>query len=126
MRPGIRGTNSKYLETTMGNLTQDIRYSIRLLLKNPSFTIISVLALALGIGANTVIFSAFNAIMLRPLPYGDPDKIAMVWSSFPQNGLFKFGVPLGNFIDWRERNHVFETLALYQAASNTAFNLTGL
>ena len=110
----------------MGNLTQDIRYSIRLLLKNPSFTIISVLALALGIGANTVIFSAFNAIMLRPLPYGDPGGIAMVWSSFPQNGISKFGVPAGNFNDWRDRNHVFETLALYQAASNTTYNLTGM
>src|ERR1700742_1366964 len=109
----------------MGNLIQDVRHSFRLLLKNPSFTIISVLALALGIGANTVIFSAFNAIMLRQLPYGHPDGIAMVWSSFPQQGVFKFGIPMGNVNDWRERNHVFETLAVYQAMSNTSYNLTG-
>jgi putative ABC transport system permease protein len=110
----------------MENLIQDVRYSFRLLLKNPSFTFISVFALALGIGANTVIFSAFNAIMLRPLPYGDPDRIAMVWSSFPQAGLLKFGVPFANFADWKERNHVFDTIAIYQAASNTTYNLTGI
>jgi predicted permease len=110
----------------MGDLVRDLRLACRLLLKNPTFTVITLLALALGIGANTVIFSAFNAIMLRPLPYNEPDRIVTVWDSFPQLGVNKIGVTYANFADLKERNHVFEPLALYQAASNTTFNLTGL
>ncbi|HZS46360.1 MAG TPA: ABC transporter permease [Blastocatellia bacterium] len=110
----------------MAYLFDDIRYAFRLLLKNPAFTLISVLALALGIGANTVIFSAFNAIMLRPLPYNNPDRIVLVWDSYPPLNVKKIGVTYANVMDWKQRNDVFETLAMYQAASNTTFNLSGI
>jgi putative ABC transport system permease protein len=110
----------------MGDITRDLRHALRLSRKNPAITAIILLALALGIGANTVIFSAFNTVMLRPLPYTDPERIVTVWDSFPQAGIKKFGVTYANFIDMKERNHVFEPLALYVAASNTTFNLTGI
>src|SRR5262249_59555426 len=82
--PGSRG----FMQT----LLQDLRYGARLLLEKPGFTLIAVITLALGISANTVIFGAFNAVMLRPLPYSDPGKIVTVWDSFPQLGVKKIGV----------------------------------
>jgi len=110
----------------MGNLIRDVRHASRLLLKSPAFTAIALLTLALGIGANTVVFSAFNAVMLRPLPYSEPERIVTVWDSFPQLGVKKIGVTYANFTDLKERSRVFDPLALYVAASNTTFNLTGL
>ena len=110
----------------MGNLIRDLRHAARLLLKSPAFTAIALLTLALGIGANTVVFSAFNAVMLRPLPYAEPERIATVWDSFPQLGVKKIGVAYANFADLKERSRVFDPLALYVAASNTTFNLTGI
>src|SRR5436309_10902787 len=110
----------------MGNLIRDLRHAARLLIKSPAFTAITLLALALGIGANTVIFSAFNAVMLRPLPYNEPDRVVTVWDSFPRLGVKKIGVTYANFADLKARNHVFEPLALYTAGSTTGFNLTGL
>ena len=104
----------------------DLRFAIRLFLKHPAYTAIIITTLALGIGSNTAIFSAFNAIMLRPLPYNDPERIVTVWDSFPKLGVKKIGVTYANFTDLKERNKVFETLALYAAGSTTAFNLTGL
>src|SRR2546423_2775480 len=110
----------------MGNLIRDLRHAARLLWKSPAFTAITLLALALGIGANTVVFSAFNAVMLRPLPYSEPDRLVTGWDSFPQLGVKKIGVTYANFVDLKERSRVFDPLALYVAASNTAYNLTGL
>ena len=110
----------------MENFIRDLRLAVRLLLKHPTFTTITLTALALGIGANTVIFSAFNAVMLRPLPYNDPDRVMTVWDSFPRLGVKKIGVTYANFADLKARNHVFEPLALYAAGSTTGFNLTGL
>lgn len=104
----------------------DLRFAIRLLLKRPAFSAIIIVTLALGIGSNTAIFSAFNAVMLRPLPYHDPDSIATVWDSFPKLGVKKIGVTYANFADLKERSHAFDPLALYAAGSTTAFNLTGL
>src|SRR5437763_15894614 len=110
----------------MGNLIRDLRHAARLLWKSPAFTAITLLALALGIGANTVIFRAFNAVMLRPLPYSEPERIVTVWDSFPQLGAKKIGVTYANFVDMKERSRVFDPLALYVAASSTAYNVTGL
>src|SRR5947209_8808797 len=110
----------------MGDLIRDLRLAVRLLLKQPTFTAITLVALALGIGANTVIFSAFNAVMLRPLPYNDPDRIVTVWDSFPQLGVKKIGVTYANFAELKQRTRVFEPLALYAATSNNTFNLTGI
>ena len=110
----------------MKTLMADLRFAIRLLLKRPAYTAISITTLALGLGSITAIFSAFNAVMLRPLPYNDPERIVTVWDSFPKLGVKKIGVTYANFADLKQRSKAFDPLALYAAGSTTAFNLTGL
>jgi len=104
----------------MGTLLQDLRYGVRMLLKRPGFTFVAVLTLALGIGANTAIFSVVNAVVLRPLPFKDPERLVQVWETMP--GADKRWVAPGNFVDWQKQSQVFEQLSGY---SNTAANLTG-
>jgi len=89
---------------------QDIRYGSRLLAKNPGITLIAIVTLALGIGANTAIFSVVNAFLLRPLPYGNPDRLVMVDSQ--QRGQ-SVGVSFVDYEDWRRQNTVFEELAFF-------------
>jgi putative ABC transport system permease protein len=103
----IRG--GRWLETVW----QDLRYGARSLVKNPLFTLIAVLTLALGIGANTAIFSIVNAVLLRPLPYREPEKLMTIWTARPQQGQGQFRTSLPNFKDWREQNRVFEGMAAY-------------
>ncbi len=100
----------------MANLTQDIRYACRTLRKSPGFTAVAVLVLALGIGANTAIFSVVNAVLLRPLPFEQPDQLMQIWhvppqASFP--GIPLFTVSPANFLDWRSQNHSFEGMSAY-------------
>jgi putative ABC transport system permease protein len=104
----------------MRTLWQDVRYGARLLLKRPGFTIIAVLTLALGIGANTAIFSVVNAVVLRPLPYSNPDRLLMMWETMPGND--RRWVAPGNFVEWRKQAQSFEQIAAYSSAS---LNLTG-
>ena len=106
----------------MQALLQDLRYSLRLLMKRPGFTLIAVITLALGIGANTAIFSVVNAVMLRPLPYNDPDRLVSLWESVPERGRAKWRVAPANFFDWKNQNHVFEEMAAFSASTMT---LTG-
>lgn len=106
----------------MENLWQDIRYGVRMLLKAPSFSIIATIALALGIGANTAIFSVVNAVLLRPLPFTNSEQLMMVWDTDARRGQGRGSASYPNFADWREQNHVFEHMASYH---NNDFILTG-
>ncbi|PYS70661.1 MAG: hypothetical protein DMF69_12805 [Acidobacteria bacterium] len=101
-------------------MKQDIQFAIRILLKNPLVTLVAILTLALGIGANTAIFSVLNAVVLRPLPYSEPDRLVMVWETIAGND--KRSAAPGNFTDWRAQNTTFSDMA---ATFYGNFNLTG-
>src|ERR1051325_1260 len=115
-------TNRTYLDD-MDNLLSDIRYGVRNLIKRPGFTLIAVVTLALGIGANTSIFSAINALLLHPLPIPDQSRIMAIWDKNPSHGLDHNEVTVANYFDWRAQNSSFEKLTLYRWWS---VNLTGL
>ena len=96
-------------------LWQDLRYGARMLLKNPSFTFVAVLTLALGIGANTAIFSVVNAVLLRPLPYAEPERLVWLWDTQPQLPTAPTSLP--DFLEWKSQNRSFEHLAAFQSGS---------
>ena len=105
----------------MATLVQDLRYGARMLLKTPAITFIVILALALGIGANTAIFSVLNAVVLRPLPFDHPDELLFLNERSPV--LDEMSISYPNFTDWRNQNHVFEKIGVY---NRNSYNLTGL
>jgi len=106
----------------METLIKDIRYGVRGLLKRPGFTVIALITLALGIGANTAIFSVVNAVLLRPLQFHDPEQLVVVWEEASFAG-FPTNTPApGNYVDWKNQNQSFSDMA---AAASTSFNLTG-
>jgi putative ABC transport system permease protein len=107
----------------METLWQDLRYGARMLFKTPGFTLIAVLTLALGIGANTAIFSVVNRVLLFRLPYKDAGRLVMVWGSNPQQGADIDLVSPADLADWRTQNTVFEDLA---ATNDAPYNLTGM
>ncbi|HEY6403008.1 MAG TPA: ABC transporter permease, partial [Blastocatellia bacterium] len=103
----------------MNTLWQDMRYGARMLLKNPGFTLVAVITLALGIGANTAIFSVVNAALIRAFPYRDADRLVVVWEKSRQ---FEHNtISPANFFDWQEQNNVFESLAAF---ADTRANIT--
>jgi len=102
---------------------QDLRYGLRLLRRTPGFAAAAVLTVALGIGATTAMFSVVYGVLLRPLPYGDPDRLVNLWSTAPSRGLPRAYVAMANVYDWKARNHVFEDVGAIRAIAN--FNLTG-
>src|SRR5580704_12676612 len=102
---------------------QDFRYGIRMLAKNPGFTAVAVLTVALGIGANTAIFSVVNAELLRPLPYRDPGQLVRVATANARIHTVSGAVSYPDFSDWRAQNHVFQEMAGYVDSS---FALTGI
>src|SRR5262245_22685803 len=107
----------------MGLLIQDVRYALRTLARNPAFTAIAVIALALGIGANTAIFSVVNSILLRPLPFKAPDRLVMIWEKNIPRSRDRNVVSPANFLDWREQNKSFEQVAAYSFI-NSPLNLS--
>src|SRR6266446_1138761 len=108
----------------MGTLLSDVRYAVRLMHRNPGFTAVAVLTLALGIGANTTMFGIVNAVLLRPLPFPDPDRLVTVWKGRIENPQSLNIVSLPNYRDWKERNRVFEELAVLDSAGR-GYNLSG-
>lgn len=106
----------------MTDLLQDLRYAVRLLVRTPGFSLLAVLTLALGIGANAAIFSVINAVLLAPLPYGSPDRLAVVYSQFTGLGFDHFWVSAPEYIELRQKSQSFEELGAYRAG---AANITG-
>lgn len=106
----------------MTALVQDLRYAVRLLVRNPGVTTVAVLALALGIGALAVTFSVTNAYLLRPLPFSESDRLVHVWSTNERQGWATLRVAVPDFLDWREQTRSFDDLAAF---NYTADDLTG-
>ena len=107
----------------MGNLHQDMRYGIRAMARNPGFTAAAVLTLALGIGANTAIFSVVENLLLRPLPYSNPHRLVEIWNTYPPQ-VPRIGLSPGDYADWRRQNASFSEMGAYAEISQ-GFNLTG-
>jgi putative ABC transport system permease protein len=103
----------------MTGLAQDLRYALRQLRKSPGFTTVAVITLALGIGANTAIFSVVNAVLLRPLRYPNPDQLVMLWEQNPHRGWFENIISGDNFLDWQKQNQVFASMAAFESNSFT-------
>jgi predicted permease len=109
----------------MSGVIQDLRYAVRQVRKAPGFAAVAVITLALGIGANTSIFSVVNAVLLRSLPFSDADRLVRVWHTPPQSsfpGIDVFSISPANFLDWQSQNHVFSSMAIYGFGG---FTLTG-
>lgn len=110
----------RFIENTL----QDARYSLRLMIKNPAFTLIVVLTLTLGVGANTAIFSFANGILLRPLPYPQSDRLVVLDETALKRGITSMSVSYPNFLDWREQNTVFENVGCDDGTGR--FSLSGI
>ena len=100
----------------------DLKFAVRQLLKNPGFTTVAVLTLALGIGANTAMFSLVNGVLLKPLPFRQPKRLITLFEKHKEQGQNFIGLTAPGFTDWRAQNSVFEDMAAYQARG---FDLTG-
>ena len=105
----------------MQTIWQDLRYGARMLRKKPGFTIIATLTLALGIGANTAIFTVINSVLLSPLPYDEPDRLVMLWESNPRRNVEREPVTPPNLAEWREQSRSFENIGYW--SGNGEFNL---
>ena len=106
----------------MTGLLHDLRFAFRSLRKSPGFALVSILTLALGIGANTAVFSVVNVVLLDPLPFREPDRLAQVWTSGPRSGGQGDWASFPDFLDWRQHSRVFEEMAAYRPR---AFTITG-
>jgi len=100
-------------------MLNDLRFAIRLLWKSPGFTTVAIIALALGIGANTAIFSLVNSVLLRPLPFRDSSRLAIFWETDPSQGFNRQGPSGPNYIDFRDQSKSFEDMALLEQGTGT-------
>jgi putative ABC transport system permease protein len=123
---GVDSTKEAYRDRrglpAFESLVRDLRYGVRTLLKTPGFALAGVVILGLGIGVNSAIFTVVNAVVLRPLPFADADRIVRVWQTPPQStfaGQEIFALSPANFIDWEAQNQVFEQMAIYQPTRRT-------
>ena len=103
----------------MDTLTQDIRFALRTFRKNPGFTAVALLTLALGIGANTAIFSVVNAVLIRALPYEQPESLVVLWGNVQRAVVERRGASYPDAADWRAQNRSFEDLAVYSDETYT-------
>ncbi|HEY9500694.1 MAG TPA: ABC transporter permease, partial [Pyrinomonadaceae bacterium] len=135
---GVEQVHEKVREVRMGQLIEtawrDVRFGLRALVHSPVFSVVTVLSLALGIGANTAIFSVVNGLLLRPLAYPESERIVHVWHTPPQQsfpGLDRFSVSPANYIDWKAQSSAFEQMAVYTdmrfslSTSNDPLSLIG-
>src|SRR6185503_21391203 len=135
---GVEQVEERVREIRVGQFIEtawrDVRLGVRTLVHSPIFTAVTVLSLALGIGANTAIFSVVNGLLLRPLPYSEPEQIVDVWHTPPQQsfpGLDRFSVSPANYIDWKGQSTTFEQMAVYSdmnfslSTSNDPLSLIG-
>src|SRR5438874_1547385 len=106
----------------MNALLQDLRYGARMLMKQPGFTLIAIVTIALGTGANTAIFSLVNAVLLKPLPFAESERLTIVWEDQSSIGFPRAEAAPANFVDWKAQQSGFEDMA---ALSYKSFNLTG-
>jgi predicted permease len=104
------------------NLVRDIHFAVRTLTRNPGFTLATLGALVVGIGANTAVFSVLNGVLLRPLPYADPDRLVMIFDSFQQQGMERGPASIADFLDWKAHSRSFRRL---DAIANQRYTLTG-
>ncbi|MFY9573871.1 MAG: ABC transporter permease [Blastocatellia bacterium] len=106
----------------MNSLWGNVRYAIRVFLKKPVLACVAVTVLALGIGASTAIFSVVSALLIRPLPYSEPDRLAVIWETWVQKGLSQIPVFIPDFLYWKDNSKAFESIAAFK---NVDFNITG-
>lgn len=123
---GIEQTRERYRDQRglpwLETLLQDLRFGARILRKNPGFAAIAAITLALGIGANTAVFSVVDTVLLRPLPYRDPQQLLLITETMPRQGGSEMGVSAAEYLDYRERNRSFSQVAGFES---DGFNLTG-
>jgi MacB-like periplasmic core domain len=120
LKEGCRESRGTMLAAS---IVQDLQFAVRQLRKNPGFAIVTVVTLGLGIGATTAIFSIFNATLLRPLPYKDPDRLVVLWAAIPDMGYAGPGALTDpDFAQWQQQNQVFEEIAAFRGQTS---NLTG-
>ena len=104
---------------------QDLRYGFRSLLRNPGFSAVAILALALGIGPNSAIFTIVNAVLLKPLPIPEPDRVVMIWQTLLKSGFDQMPVSPGDYLDWKQQARSFEEMAAAFAIPEYGLNISG-
>ena len=119
--PVVLGTNRR--TNMIANLWRDLRFGLRMLRKSPGFTAVAALTLALGIGANTAIFSVVNGVLLRPLPYPEPERLVTVWERYPALNMEQNDPAAANYADWKAQSQSFDSLAMFTWVKGV--NLTG-